>query len=1158
MGVFALVLKRARAGLGLLLTILVLAAGTTAIIAGTLGYSEAAATTAARHALSDAAPSEAGIRVQTRLADDPAAQTTTAEAVIREAFAPTDVLVQRTIVSEPRSVTDRPGRLVVMSGAALTTGDPAFADRVEVTEGGWPAAGEGGTVQGALHASTAASWEVGVGDVLDVSGTPVEVTALWRPVDAQEAFWFGDRLAETGVDDGSVGPLVVPEDVVGSFGSTPFVRFTVQPDPDEILPGDMPRLAAVAETLERELRTPEVEVRGLTVEGDLAPTAAAAARNLATARALNLVPVTLLLLVSLIAIVQIARLQAEARSGEVELLIARGASRRQVLAWSLVESVTVAVVAATLGIAAALAVMRFVPAGDLQTGIVVRTGILAGVAAILALVVVNVLQVRTLAARTATDRSGRTRTVAALGTLVLTLGAAALSWWQLRQYGSPLVTNADGTLRTDLVAGAAPALLLAAAALLATTVLGPVGRFVETLSRRSRGLLTHLVSAQVSRRIVVYAVPVVLTVLAVGATTVSGLYAGTSAQLRDSISALGRGADIRAVVASAPISREALSTVPSLAEVEGVDSQVPVWLSEGRLGSSIVTYTTLPVDELGGAVSVPEGVLDVPEVTEALRGPLRPQAPVALPATATALDLTLDLTVELDREWTQIAVDDQWDFALEVVNETEGGEDSPLTPDEVAASWVEDLIASLTGEQELSLTLWFWDEESASLLRVEAPAMSTTFDATVSDPLTTREVSVSPTTMTDTVRVPVDAGPGRSLVGIDLGLPQGPDYDVDLAISRLTTSGDGDPGTDLMGDPALGEWTTPIPREWSGDEDSPPPSTGELSGGEDGLRLVGTTGGEAAEQALVPLRDPGLVDATGRTDTGAGVTDAGATDDGGTGDATAAPTTEPGTDDGTVTADPSALPVAITASLAETGNFTVGAPLSVQVFGRTIPARVATIVTAVPGSTSPRSVLMDSTAVSDTLARSGDTLPRPTQLWASSSDPDTALAGVQELPDVAAATGPDAVSVTDAASAVRLVFWVASAGAVLLALTGIGAVAANLLRVRRPEVLVLRALGMTPGGQARARTAELFAVVLASVGLGLLAGWLVGWLVVPELSRSTTLAGQAQLPARLALEVPLWLLLLGVLLVILGLLLTVLYATVRNQAVDREYREEIR
>ncbi|MCK0112133.1 hypothetical protein MWU75_08290 [Ornithinimicrobium sp. F0845] len=1175
MGVFALVVKRARAGLGLLLTILVLAAGTTAIIAGTLGYSEAAATTAARHALSDAEPTEAGIRVQTRLADDPAAQASAGETIIREAFAPTEVLIQRTIVSEPRSVTGQSGRLVVMTGPALTTGDPTFGERVEVTEGSWPTSG-GEVVEGALHASVASTWEVGVGDQLDVSGTPVEITALWRPVDAQEAFWFGDPLAETGVDGGNVGPLVVPEDSVGSFGSTPFVRFTVQPDPDEILPADMPRLAAVAGTLDREMRTPEVEVRGVTVEGDLAPTAAAASRNLATARALNLVPVTLLLLVSLIAIVQIARLQAEARAGEVELLIARGAARRQVLLWSLVESLAVAVVAAALGIVAALGVMRLVPAGALQTGIVVRTGILAGVAVIVALVVVNVLQVRTLAARTATDRSGRTRTVAALGTIVLTLGAAALSWWQLRRYGSPLVTSADGSLRTDLVAGAAPALLLAAAALLATTILGPVARFVETLSRRSRGLLTHLVSAQVSRRIVVYAVPVVLTVLAVGATTVSGLYAGTSAQLRNSIAELGRGADLRAVTTSEPVSQTSLATVPTLAGVEGVDASAPIWLSEGRVGSNVVSYTTLPVDQLGGAVSVPEGVLDVAEVTQALRGDARPTTTLAVPDTATALDLSLDITAapqDADALQEQATHDYEWmgdQFAQEYRDQT-GEDPDPAFIDEMARDQVEIGLRGFLRDSEVTTVLWFWDEGSQSLLRVEAPPVGFTFGVSLSDPPGSPEVTVAPETTSGTVQVPVDPGPGRSLVGIDLGFPQtGHFYDLDVAVTSLTTTGEGDSDTNLLADPALADWQTTIPSEWpEPDEDLadqlPTPTTGTLQGGPEGLTLTATSGREDLNtfrndtRALVPLRDPGLIDPGTAGAPGGAAPGTGEEGTGAGGEAGDAATADPGPDESeTAVADPSALPVALTATLAETGNFQVGSPLSVQVFGGTIQARVGAIVTAVPGSTSPHSILIDSTAVSEHLSTSGDTLGRPTQLWASSSDPGATLERVQELPDVAAVSGPDAVSVTDAASAVRLVFWVASAGAVLLAVTGIGAVAANLLRVRRPEVLVLRALGMTPGGQARARTAELFAVVLASVGLGLVAGWLVSRLVVPELSRSTTLAGQAQLPAPLALEVPLWAALLGALLLVLVLLLAVLYTTVRNQALDREYREEIR
>lgn len=1194
MGVVALIIKRARAGMGLLLTILVLVAGTTAIIAGTLGYSEAAATTAARQALSAPDPTEAGIRVQTRLSEDPETQATEAERIIREEFAPTEVLIQRTIVSEPRTASEHDGKLIVMAGPALTPDDADFTDRVEVVEGNWPQATDSEVVQGALHEGAAAQWEVGVGDEVDVSGTQVEIVATWRPVDAQAAFWFGDPLVEGGSADSQVGPLVVPETDTTHFGDTPFVQFTVQPDAEKVLPADMPRLAAVAGALDNSLRTPDVEVRGVTVEGDLAPTAEAASRNLATARALNLVPVTLLLLVSLIAIVQIARLQAEARSGEVELMVARGASRGQLLTWSIVESVAVAVLAAVAGTAIALGVMQLVPAGGLQTGIVVRTGIAAGVAVMAALVVVAVLQVRTLSARTATDRSGRTRAAAALGTIVLTLGAAAISWWQLNRYGSPLVAGDDGSLRTDLVAGAAPALLLAAAALLGTMVLGPVGRFVEAVSRRSRGLLTHLVSAQVSRRIVVYAVPVVLTVLAVGATTVAGLYAGTSAQLREGLAALGRGADIRAVVTSAPVSQTTLPSVPSLAGVDGVDASTPVWLSDGRLGENIVAYTALPVDELGQAVSVPDGVLDVPEVTEALRGPTKPDGAVALPETATALDLTVQMTAEPhDVDAIQAAITQTYEWSYEQFGPD--FTDEPLPPEEIenwAWEQVHMIVHSFVSGREVTPTLWFWDEASTSLVSVRGEPIPIEFDVSlserpeeVSDPPQAPTVTAAPASSTGQVQVPVEAGPGRSLVAIDLGFQQTGQnlatnaqnaqlYDLDLTLTGLSTSSDGDAGTDLLDDPAIDGWETPVPGELPDfdpeqDNYAAPPTAGSLSTGPDGLDLVVTTGlegsgvrgrpGGSDEVAIVPLQAPGMASlaSSGTTvpegaepsaDADTQDTDAGAT---------GAPDEGPG-DDAPSQPAADAVPVAITQSLADTGNFEVGMPITVQAFGGNIPAQVAAIVTAVPGSTAPHSALIDSAALSQHLTNAGDSLPRPNQLWASSSDPDTALESVRDQPQIASATGPGVVAVTDAASAVRLVFWVASAGAVLLAVTGIGAVAANLLRVRRAEVSVLRALGMTPGGQARARAAELFSVVVASVGLGLVAGWLVSWLVVPELSRSTTLAGQAELPAPLSLEVPLWAGLIGVLVAVLLLLLAVLYTTVRNQALDNEYREEIR
>src|SRR5690606_17814358 len=82
---------------------------------------------------------------------------------------------------------------------------------------------------------------------------------------------------------------------------------------------------------------------------------------------------------------------------------------------------------------------------------------------LLVLAAVALLQVWRLTTGGRADLSGRTRAATALATLVLVLGAAAVAWWQLRRTGSPLVTREDGSLGTDLVAGAAPALLLATA-----------------------------------------------------------------------------------------------------------------------------------------------------------------------------------------------------------------------------------------------------------------------------------------------------------------------------------------------------------------------------------------------------------------------------------------------------------------------------------------------------------------------------------------------------------------------------------------------------------------------------------------------------------------------------------------------------------------------
>ncbi|MDO5635591.1 MAG: hypothetical protein Q4G34_12105, partial [Micrococcus sp.] len=561
---------------------------------------------------------EAGIRVQTRQGEDPAAQDVVARQLIADAFDPAPVSISRMVVSEPRTTArdgdTLDGRLVVMGSDTLQRDAPDIEERLELVEGTLPDR-TAEPVQGLLHVATASAWEVGVGDTLQVTDQDVTVSGLWRPVDTADPTWFGDRLVVAGRDGTERGPLLVAPEQVGQFVAAPFIRWAVQPDTDEILPGDLAHLADAAATLQGTLRTPEVEVNGVTVDGDLAPTAATASTHLSTASALGAIPLSILVLVTLLAVSQLARLLATTREAQAGLLVARGATRVQVLVSTLVEAAVVTALGTGLGALVAWGVLHAVPAGNAQGGTVLRVAVATGAAILLVLAIVATLQVRRLSAGgTTTHLSGRSRAATALTTLVLVGGGAAVAWWQLRRTGSPLVTRDDGTHGTDLIAGAAPALLLAAAAVLAMALLGPGSRLVEALTRPGRTAAGHLASSQVSRRLSVYAVPAVLTVLAVGATTVSGLYAGTAAALRDDLTGLAAGAPIRATLVPQPVTNEPgviTPPPPDFTDVSGVERATLVWQDpNARLADVVVPMTVSRLPELARTATVPARLQD--------------------------------------------------------------------------------------------------------------------------------------------------------------------------------------------------------------------------------------------------------------------------------------------------------------------------------------------------------------------------------------------------------------------------------------------------------------------------------------------------------------------------------------------------------------------
>src|SRR5690606_41965595 len=114
-------------------------------------------------------------------------------------------------------------------------------------------------------------------------------------------------------------------------------------------------------------------------------------------------------------------------------------------------------------------------------------------------------------------------------------------------------------------------------------------RLIARVRERERGLVGVLAARQVSRRVRAYAVPLVLVVLAVGATTVASSFAGATTVQRDHVAALATGADVRVTVPTGATSRpaepRALSAAP-YAELPGVAGAGAVL--RGRIGRAHV------------------------------------------------------------------------------------------------------------------------------------------------------------------------------------------------------------------------------------------------------------------------------------------------------------------------------------------------------------------------------------------------------------------------------------------------------------------------------------------------------------------------------------------------------------------------------------------
>lgn len=1084
-----LLARRSTAHRGLLALVWLLVAVLTGALGVTVGWTQAAATVGARDGLAAAEPSGRALQLATRKADGSAAdaQDAKVQQVLAGLLDGVPHQVAYDVRTEPQYTRGSDGQDLGRWSVALLPASSradalagAGASGVTLADGAWPTAPD----EAAVQADAAEAAGLSVGDTVRLgvdpdsptaTGTPVTLAATWRVTDPDDAVWLGDPATLTGSDGAYPGPVVVSQEVLDDLDTDPFARWTVVPDGATLTPAHLPALAALAAEIERGLgEDTSVAPRGLTVAGTLDTTAADLAAALDAADAVALVPLCLLALVGLVAVVQVARLLAATREGEVALLVSRGAAPGTVTVAAVVEGVLLALTAAAAGGAAAWAALGIVAASDAgvaapaATPVAVALAVAAVAAATLTLVAA--LQARAAVRRQVTDRSGRVRQVAALGTVVLTVAAAAVSVTQLLRYGSPLLTTPDGA-RTDLTAAAAPALALAALAVAAMAVLGPATRLWAALAGRSRGVVGPLAARQVARRLVVYVVPVVLLVLAGGAATLAGGYTGTAERLRADVDVLANGADVRVTAPENGL----LDPAPYLLGGPGADAAgpdavaaAPALATTGYSDGRPVTMLALPAAVLPAVMRAPTEVLDVDRVADDLAGDAFATAP-ALPHDARDVRLTV-------------------------------------------SGWIRPVagMATLTGgpshELEMSIVLAAPDGTLATL-ELGQLAQGDGTGSTLGQDLTTHELSAEVP--------PAPAGQAWRVAALDLDTRPG----WWLADARLTVV-----GLTAGGEPLeASEWT---------------PS--ETLDGPAGLELSDDAPSGEVELSM-PLGDGAAGASRLRL---------------------------------LSTPEPAPVPLLVSSSLTEALSIEPEDPFEMTLGGTRLMVVAVASSGTVPGALEPYAALLDRGALAAALVREVKEPVLTSDVWLAAGPPgatapaDAVTRLAQEVTAAAEATSetvrdrPDVTTpghgTTATAVPVRVSFWLAAAGATVLALAGVLAVAVATLRQRRGEVIVLRAVGLGPVAQARSRSAELISVGLVALAVGAVAGWGVARFVVGGLAAATLTGIDAAPPARFVLETAGTGLVLAAAVAGLVLVAAGVGGRVAGQARDTTYREEVR
>ncbi|MEV4760324.1 FtsX-like permease family protein [Micromonospora sp. NPDC049559] len=659
-----LVLRRARQARGLLLAACVAALVAMAMITGLYDYNRQAVD-AGQRSVTQAAPADERSLLISGSAGRGEAAYGQRDAAVRAGFAdglggvPARVLGAR--YGTGRQLVGRlggTGKDPVFASMVTLEALPAHADLVA---GDWPRPGRS-PLEVVLPERAARTLEVGVGDNIPLADRgsgqrgDVRVAGVFRPRDGREPYWLlapgtgADGAAGGGADNTAYGPLVLdPADFARSFPGTTSASWLVEP----ALAGvDAARLADVRRATARVVEELP-DAAGLGSSGQVTTHLDRLIDRLSRAdlvgRSALLTPILLVIVLGGYTLVLVAGLLGEDRRGQTALLRARGAARHQIAGFAAREAVLVILPGVALAPLLATGALRY--AGDrtaladlrLDPRLTPLTWLVTGLVAVGCLAAMLGPALRRggtyLEEWAARSRPARWAAAQRASIDLALVALAALAWFQLRQYSSPLA-GAGAGLGIDPLLAAAPTLGVLAGAVIALRLLPPVTRLVERLVSRRSWTATVFGMWQAGRR--PHVGPVLLLALAVGGGTLAWSLVTTWQHSLVDQADQRVGADVRVTErnGAAPAERAG-----QLAALPGARAVLPAWRDSIGVGRENLPTTVLALDAAAAPRVVRGATADRAALDRMVAA--RPPAPGAgLPAGARRLTGTVATPVD--------------------------------------------------------------------------------------------------------------------------------------------------------------------------------------------------------------------------------------------------------------------------------------------------------------------------------------------------------------------------------------------------------------------------------------------------------------------------------------------------------------------------------